>query len=49
MIYPLLRVYVHLATVSDYGVVHVLKTLQKHILAVNSAASELCDDHILFV
>lgn len=49
MIYPLLRVYVHLATVSDYDVVHVLKTLQKHILAVNSAASELCDDHILFV
>ena len=49
MIGPVLRVYVDLATVSDYGVVHVLKTLQKHILAVYSTASELSDDDILFM
>ena len=49
MIYPMLRVYVDLPTVSDYGVVHVLKTLQKYVLAVMSAASEFSDDHILFM
>ena len=48
MIYPLLRVYVGLPTVSGYSIVHVLKALQKDILAVNSATSELCDD-ILFM
>jgi hypothetical protein len=29
--------------------VHVLKTLQKHVLAVHSAASEFRDDDILFM
>ena len=49
MIYPLLRVYVDLPTVSDDGIVHVLKTLQLHFLAVNSTSGELCDDDILFM
>ena len=49
MIHPVLRVYVDLSTVSDYGIVNVLKTLQKHVLAVHSAASEFRDDDILFM
>jgi hypothetical protein len=49
MIYPMLRVYVDLATVSYYCIVHVLKTIQKHVLAMMSAASEFSDDHILFM
>jgi hypothetical protein len=48
MIYPLLRVYIDLPAVSGYGIVHVLKALQKYIMAVNSSASELCGD-ILFM